>query len=406
MKKICVKIIGIILALIILLHTGVTVFAASSEAQQLENQKSENNKKINEASSELQEVQAQKSETVKQVEQLSSQISDYEAQIATLDNQITDMNNKIKESEDQIKKAEDDYQKQEELLEERLVASYMAGETSYLDFLLSSESITDLISNYFLISEVATTDAEILESIQKKKEEIEKAKATLEESKKQLDTSKAQKQSVSIQLQQSRSEKNSQVQKLSEDEKKIESQIEELRVANQQLNKDIEAANKRYAAQLEALRKQQQSSSGGGTSGTSSSGFIFPVPSAYAYITTGLYYSSGQYHGAVDFGSGGINGQPVYAVADGVVHVVKNLTTSYGSHIIIAHTNGLYTLYAHGQPGSICVSEGQQVRQGQQIMRVGTSGNSTGPHLHFEVRTSPGTYSNRVSPTNYLPKKS
>ena len=327
MKKICVKIIGIILALIILLHTGVTVFAASSEAQRLENQKSENNKKINEASSELQEVQAQKSETVKQVEQLSSQISDYEAQIATLDNQITDMNAKIKESEDQIKKAEDDYQQQEELLEERLVASYMAGETSYLDFLLSSESITDLISNYFLISEVATTDAEILESIQKKKEEIEKAKATLEESKKQLDTSKAQKQSVSIQLQQSKNEKNSQVQKLSEDEKRIESQIEELRIANQQLNKDIEAANKRYAAQLEALKQQQ--SSGGGTSGSSSSGFIYPVPSAYARVTTGLYYSSGQYHGAVDFGSGGINGQPVYAVADGIVYTVKNLTTSF-----------------------------------------------------------------------------
>ena len=116
-----------------------------------------------------------------------------------------------------------------------------------------------------------------------------------------------------------------------------------------------------------------------------------------------MYYSSGQYHGAVDFGSAGINGQPVYAVADGVVVTAKALNYSYGNYVIIAHYNGLYTLYAHGQAGSIRVSEGQYVSQGQQIMNVGSTGNSTGPHLHFEVRTSPGLYDNRVNPVKYLP---
>ena len=151
-------------------------------------------------------------------------------------------------------------------------------------------------------------------------------------------------------------------------------------------------------------------SSGGSSGGTSTgggavsnSGFIYPVPSAYARITTGIYYSSGQYHGGVDFGSGGINGQPVYAVQEGVVVTAKALNYSYGNHVIIAHPNGLYTLYAHGQMGSIRVSEGQYVSRGQQIMNVGSTGNSTGPHLHFEVRKSPGTYSNRVNPIPYLP---
>ena len=144
-----------------------------------------------------------------------------------------------------------------------------------------------------------------------------------------------------------------------------------------------------------------ESTTGGGA--VSSSGFIYPVPSAYSRITTYMYYSSGQYHGAVDFGSAGINGQPVYAVADGVVHTAKALNYSYGNYVIIAHYNGLYTLYAHGQAGSIRVSEGQYVSQGQQIMNVGSTGNSTGPHLHFEVRTSPGLYDNRVNPVNYLP---
>ena len=90
-----------------------------------------------------------------------------------------------------------------------------------------------------------------------------------------------------------------------------------------------------------------------------------------------MYYSSGGYHGAVDFGAYGVNGQPVVAVADGVVVTTHAWTTSYGNHVIIAHPNGLYTLYAHGQAGSICVSEGQTVKQGQQLMRVGSTGNST-----------------------------
>ena len=160
-------------------------------------------------------------------------------------------------------------------------------------------------------------------------------------------------------------------------------------------------------AQIEAARKaaeeakKNNSNNSGSTSGKSSAGFIRPVNS---YITTGMYYSSGSYHGAVDFGASGISGSPVYAVADAIVVTTQALTTSYGNYIILYHpSSNLYTLYAHGQPGSISVSMGQTVKQGQQIMRVGSTGNSTGPHLHFEVRTSPGYYSNRVNPATYLP---
>ena len=116
-----------------------------------------------------------------------------------------------------------------------------------------------------------------------------------------------------------------------------------------------------------------------------------------------MYYDqSKKYHGAVDFGSGGIAGQPVYAAKEGTVILTANLKSSYGTYIIIKHNNGLYSLYAHGQAGSICVSEGQYVSQGQQIMKVGSTGNSTGAHLHFEIRVSPGGYNNRVNPQNYL----
>lgn len=404
MKKLSLKLLGVIVVVIMLLQSTVVM---ATDINQLNNAKEQNQDKIDETKEKKEEITAEKNKTVAEVEKLNTQITDYESQISELETKINDLNNQIKESEEKLEKAQEDYTKQEELLEARLVAIQEAGETSYLDFLLSSDSITDLISNYYLVTELTTNDTELLEKIQKQKEEIEKAKEELETNKKELDTSKASKQSVSTQLKTAKEEKNKQVAQLSEDEKKLQEQIDELNQANKSIDAQIKAAQ-------EAIRKYQEqqknnassggsSSSGGGISNPSASGFIYPVPSAYAKITTGLYYSSGQYHGAVDFGCGGINGQPIYAVADGYVVTSTRLSGSYGNYILIAHANGLYTLYAHGQDGSRTVSAGQTVKQGQQIMKVGSTGNSTGPHLHFEVRTSPGTYSNRVNPTGYLP---
>ena len=402
-KEISLKILGvIIITTLIGIQTSLSYAVSEKDIDNIDNQ-------IEEKKEELNNIQTEKSETMKQVEELTSKINDYQAQIDEIDGKITDLNNKIQESETKIQKAQEDYNKQEELLEARLVANYEAGETSFLDVLLSSDSITDLISNYYLVTEIATNDAELLEKIENEKEEIEKAKQELENSKKELDTSKAQKQSVSVQLQSSKAEKDQYVTKLTADEQAIQSQIDELNEANKSIDAEIRQKEAEMKRKLEEYKKQQNNSSGsnGGTSvgggPTSSSGFIYPVPSAYSRITTGINYSSGQYHGAVDFGSVGINGQPVYAVADGIVYTAKALTTSYGNYVIIMHDNGLFTLYAHGQAGSIRVSEGQRVKQGQQIMNVGSTGNSTGPHLHFEVRVSPDTYNCRRNPMNYLP---
>ena len=407
-KSIIIKMLGMLIVTIMLLQT--TSVFANDVMKELNNKKESNQEKITETQKEKEEVTEEKKKVTAEVEKLNTQITDYENQIDELDSKISDLNSKISESQSKLNKAEEDYINQQKLLESRLVAIQEAGETSYLDFLLSSEGITDLISNYYLVSEIATNDTELLEKIQKQKEEIKKAKEELESSKRELDTSKASKESVSVQLKTAKNDKDKQVAQLSEDEKKLQAKLDELRQANRSIDSQIQAAQeaiRRY--QEEQKRKQQQtssssssSSSSGGTTKAGSSGFIYPVPSGYTRVTTGMYYSSGSYHGAIDFGSGGINGQPVYAVADGYVVTSTRLSGSYGNYILIAHANGLYTLYAHGQDGSRTVSAGQTVTQGQQIMRVGSTGNSSGPHLHFEVRTSPGTYANRQNPLNYL----
>ena len=406
MKKIILKTFGILLVAILLLQIPVTM--AADSVNDLKNQQEENEDKIEENKQKKEEITAEKNQTISEVEDITTQIEDYENQISELNTKISELNTKIEESEKKIEEAQAQYDEQKELLDTRLVVAYEQGETSYLDVLLSSENIVDFISNYFYISELATSDTELMDSLQKEKEEIEKAKTDLENSKRELDTSKAEKQSITTQLEQTKSEKNAKVSQLTQDEQTIQAQIDELAEANKSIDAEIKQKEAEMKKKLEEYKNQSKGSSNNGNSSTgggavSSSGFIYPVPSGYRTITTGMYYSSGQYHGAVDFGSGGINGQPVYAVADGIVYTAKALTTSYGNYVIILHDNGLYTLYAHGQQGSIRVTEGQRVTQGQQIMNVGSTGNSTGPHLHFEVRTSPGTYSCRQNPMKYLP---
>ena len=413
MKNIIKNIIGVIIIGIIISYPNLILAETESE---LNNQKEDNNEKITQAQQEKERVTNEKNQTIDEVNTLTEQITDYQSQINDLDAQIDEANNKLEEQTKKLEEAEKQYNDQQDTLNTRIVALYEAGETSYLDVLLSSESVTDFISNYYIISEIAECDVELLEQIDNQKQEIAKAKEEIENSKNQLATAKADKERVSQELQEKKSEKDSYVAQLSQEEQDIEAQIEELQQANIQIDKDIAAAREAARKKLEEEKKKQQqqnnnnnsgsnsgSSSGGGISNPSSAGFIYPVPSGYATITTNLYYSNGSYHGAVDFGTGGISGQPVYAVADGVVITAKALTTSYGNYIIIMHRDGLYTLYAHGQPGSIAVSQGQYVTQGQQIMRVGNSGNSTGPHLHFEVRTGNGLYSDRVDPRPYLP---
>lgn len=383
MKKLGIKIIGILMIAIILLQ-GSIVFAATQKDLNKVNSEIEEKKK------EKEEIAKEKSETVKQVEELSTQISDYQSQIDELDGKIAEMNTKIAESQKQLDKAQEDYSKQEDLLNKRLVATYEAGETSYLDFLLSSDSITDLISNYFLVTEVATNDAELLDKIQKQKDEIEKAKNTLEESKKELATSKASKQSVATQLESTKKQKNEQVNKLTAEEKEIQSHIDELRSASAKIEKEIQAAQKRYEEQIKALDNYN----GGGNGRLQR-----PVNSGN--ITATMYYSSGSYHGALDYGVP--EGTPVYAAADGVVITTANLTYSYGTHVVIQHAGGLQTWYAHGTRGSISVSPGQTVSRGQQIMRSGNTGKSFGAHLHFEVRVAPYNYDTcRVDPRKYF----
>ncbi len=362
----------------------VNVFAATKS--ELKENSSDTDKKIEEAKEELEGIQAEKSETLKQVESLITEISSYESEIDKLDEQISKLNNDIKDAENKLNQKQEDYKKEKELLEKRLVATYEAGETSYLDVLLSSSSLTDLISNYYFVTEITRNDKELMEKIKKEEEEIEKAKTTLENSKSELNNSKVMKQSKATQLKQAKNQKDSYVSKLNEDEKNTQEQLEQFERDKRDIQAQLAAIAKKEAEQA----ANSGNSNNNITNNPSASGYIRPIV-GYGITCGWMGYAN---HTGVDFSGAGISGKPILAAKSGTVvtsTALKNSNgtyRSYGEYIVINHHDGTMTLYAHGAPGSRLVSVGQKVSQGQQIMSVGTTGNSTGYHLHFEVRVN------------------
>ena len=402
MKKTLSMILGVLITIVLLMN-HVEVLAKSAEQEELENEKSKVDSQIKEAQEKQEQLEAEKSETMKTVESLITQISSVQAEVDQLESRISELQTEISSRERDIEQKEEEYNEQEKLLDARIVALYKSGDTSYLDVLLTSSSITDFLAKYYMAEELINYDKELMQSIKQQKADIEAEKTQLEADKKELDTSLAQTEQKKTSLKSLKNEKEDYVAQLTAEEKEVQEEIEELEEENRKIANEIKEAQIRYQKQLEELKNNSGSSSSQSGSGY----FIRPVSSGP--ITATAYYSSGKFHGAVDYGVS--VGTPVKAAADGVVMTTKNLSSSYGTYVVIQHANGLQTYYAHGKSGSISVEPGEIVKQGQQIMLSGNTGNSSGPHLHFEVRKSPYNYSysakaygqdSRVDPLQYL----
>ena len=390
MKKI--KIISIVVAILFLIQfEGISIAASKS---QLQSEQSSLNSKIQEAEQALEEIQSEKSTAMAEVENLIVQISELESEIDELDAQIATLNSQIEEAQANLNQAEEEYNEQEELLNERLVIMYENGETSYLDFLLSSDGLTEFISNYYLISELTEYDTDLLEQIQVKKEEIEEQKSNLENSKTELDTVKAGKQQAQTEIENAKATKDAYVAQLSSEEQETQEELEQ-----------FEADKKAIREELKKIAEQEaESSSNVVTSEPSSSGYIFPVAGCSKSNISNLSYPSYAGHTGVDVNKG-VTGKSVVAVKAGTVvtsTALKNSSggyRSYGEYIVINHHDGTMTLYAHMLEGSRTVSAGESVSQGQVIGTVGSTGNSSGTHLHFEVLVN----GSPVNPIPYLP---
>ena len=424
MKKTLAKIIGVTIIMILLLQNS-QVFATTKKElerqkqatnSEAEKQQAENNNKIDEAKEKKEEIANEKSETMKTVENLISKISDAETEVDDLNDKVKNLQTQISNKEKDIQQMEAEYTKQEELLDTRIVAMYERSQTSFLDVVLNASSMTDALSKYYAASELFESDKELIQSTKDQKAKIENEKTELENNKKDLDSSLAEQKTKVNELQSLKSDAD----KLTQDEKAVQKEIEELQADNKQIEADVKAAEKKFAAQIAELEKQNASNNGknnsnknnnstsGGNTSSGSGYFMRPI-SGGSISANGYYPSSGKFHGAIDYAVS--PGTTVMAAADGVVMSTADLTSSYGTNVVIRHANGTQTYYGHGTRGSICVRPGQKVKKGEKIMLSGSTGNSSGPHLHFEVRVSPYSYKysataygqdSRVDPNRYM----
>ena len=400
MNKILKSLVVFIIISILVAYSNISMAANMND---LKNEKNEVQNKITSTEKKIDEISQEQEEILSQVQKLITQISDYQLEIDELNGKISTLQTKITESEKQIKEDEIEYDKEQKALDARLVAMYKTGETSYLDFLLSSATLVDFISSYYLVSEVADYDTKMLEQLEAHKKKIENEKAELELNKKELSNSKVTLESKQQGLMTMKKSKEEYAVELTGKAKKLEEELSELASHEQNINKRILELQRQYDE--EQARKRAASGSSGSTSsysggGSSKYGFGYPVTNHHigtGYGVAGRMWSSG-HHTGVDFPVP--SGTPVYSVGDGQV-VDTGYNRAYGNYVEVYHGDNIYSFYAHAS--SVIVSSGQHVTKGQQIMKSGATGNVTGPHLHFEIRTPGPRYANCVNPMNYLP---
>ncbi len=382
------KILCVVLAFLICSFSVIS-YVQAEEMTDLQTQQQELQNQINDATGELEDVQEELSENLRQVQKLDEKIQTSQTELDELNTKITDLQASLDEVEEKLKVAEERYNRQKEILEVRLVAMYETSDTQYLDVILSSRSVSDFLSNYFLITELANYDTELLEDMKAQKDEIELAKKKLDDTQEQYATIKQNQTKTAKILENTKIVRENYIAKLSTQEKDIQAKIDEYNARFAEVNAEILSL---------ALQGIDTKYIGGE--------LAWPIP-GYTRITskfgmrthpiTGVY----KLHTGVDVSAP--TGANFVAANDGIV-VKAGYNSAYGNMVIIDHGGGVSTLYAHGS--EIMVQVGQTVKRGETVvLKVGSTGYSTGPHAHFEVRlngvvTDPLPYiTNGVVPT-------
>lgn len=335
----------------------------------------------------------------KESDELRSNISSLQKKIDQVEENIAATQAEIDEITKEIEEKQAEFDKSYDAYCERLRAMYVSGSVTELEVLLTCDDISSMLTRAEMLQSVSEQDSKMLQSLMDIMEEIEEDRQTLTKKKTQLDDDKASLESQKKDLDDQKAELEANLAEVKSENAEYQSALNEYNSKISSFDSSISSARqskKEYEkeqAEIEAEIREAEKHYSGGNYNTGSGTLAWPT---YSHsISAGFpYYSSGAYHSGVDFPVP--IGTAVHAADSGVVITVKRLTTSYGQYIIISHGNGMQTLYAHNS--QLLVSVGQNVSKGQLIAYSGSTGNSTGPHCHFEVRIN----GKAVNPMNYL----
>jgi len=386
------------------------VFASTSMSD-AKKEKKDLQSQLKDVKEELNDLKTKAENTNDYLKQLDSKATELTEQLVNLDNQITAKRAELESNEKALAEAEATSQRQYEDMKKRIKFLYESGNNAYIEMLLNSKSFADLLNKADFVQEMSEYDRNMLTEYQNTQQTIADKQKQIELEYQQIEQLQAdteqQKQSIEALAEEKEKEYSAYKSQISDSEaleKEVEAEIEEQNAIIAQI--EAEEARKRKAAE-EAAKKaaissqnvnQSGSSNGANTPSVSANGFTWPCPGSRR-ITSDFGYRnhpiSGGYkmHNGIDISAP--TGTVIVAAATGTV-TAASYNASMGNYVMINHGGSLFTIYMHCS--ALNVSAGQTVNAGQTIAYVGSTGNSTGPHLHFSVRLN-GSY---VNPWNYV----
>jgi len=360
--------------------------SALTELEKVQQEKNQLEKKIADIEKQIKNEKEKLNQNISQKEKLEKQAQIEEREKEMLEAQLQLIFKEIESLEASIKDAENRYNEKEAEFYERARLIYIYSQKSPVEILAESSSIVDFYRRVKLLGLVSRLDKEALRELIMQKQEIEYKKALQDENAQKLDELIEQKEIKINQLNMTKEE----LQKTIET---IRNKVSILQSEEEALKEEAEEI-KRMLQKLEEEKKKQ------GTQNPYTGGvMLWPVPSStritsqYGYRTL---FGQREFHTGIDIGAP--SGNNILAAADGVV-IFSGTKGGYGYCVIIDHGGGIATLYAHASV--LLVKEGQKVSKGQVIAKIGSTGRSTGPHLHFEVRVN----GNHTDPMPYLTGK-
>ena len=361
------------------------LFAAFGFASEADDKQAE----LNEVQSQMQKMQERKEKARQKaaaasegLEEIQSRLNELQAQARELQAKSNALQAKINDNQAQLAKKKAEVEQRKKIYSQRLRQIYINGQVNYLDVLLGAKDFGDFSSRMYLLQKIISSDIAMLQQLQKDEAEIKSRQEQLDAEMKEIKSTKAELEAKRARANKLKEQRSYMLYKAQEEEQQSQSEYERLLAISENIT---------------AMLRNMESSGGGSSSSGGTGRFMWPcrgeITSYFGWRTHPIFGTTKYHSGmdiAVDYGT------PIMAADSGTV-IYSGWLGGYGYAVMIDHGSGLVTLYAHNQ--SLNVYEGQYVTKGTCIAYAGSTGYSTGPHCHFEVRL----HGEVTEPLNYLP---
>ena len=432
------KIITLLIALLV--FNCVAVYA-TGDVNSLKNEQKGVNKQKQDKQTEIKKLEKKQKNLSTEIKSLDKEVSETGDELSKVEKKLANLNNDIEKTTKEIEEAERKIGERKDSFNSRLRAMYMNGNIGYIEVLLSAADMKDFLLRKEMVQSVVEHDVDLLDYMQEQKDIMDTKEKELKTQIAEAESTKRQVQSKKNELMVATRSKQKLMNVVEKDKSELENQLDELNALSNDLNSEIAELQRKAEAQMAAANAAQKSNennknnknnnstavadnsnssgktnnssnvnhtnnTGNSNSSSNSSStpaysggrLSWPVPGHYGISSPFGYrvhpiFGTKKYHSGIDIPAP--TGTPIVAAADGIV-IEAQSKGGYGNAVIIAHPGGISTLYGHNS--SLVVSAGQSVKRGQIIARAGSTGYSTGPHCHFEVRVGGGA----VNPMSYL----